>query len=131
MTFDITVKEGDQPPADKFDTKTWYRLKNTFQPATHCLDVVNDNGASSNGFLNMAATGNFSGQHWQLKPNGDGTYFLRTLFLGASRHLGVQSDKKTPILEPANESAKGQYWTIGQWDHPQDGTWHLEVRRRG
>jgi immune inhibitor A len=131
MTFDITVKEGDQPPADKFDTKTWYRLKNTFQPATHCLDVVNDNGASSNGFLNMAATGNFSGQHWQLKPNGDGTYFLRTLFLGSDKQLGVQSDKKTPILQPANSSAKGQYWTIGQWDHPQDGTWHLEVRHRG
>lgn len=131
MTFDITVKEGDQPPTDKFDPKMWYRLKNTFQPATHCLDVVNDNGTSSKGFLNMAATGNFSGQHWQLKPNGDGTYFLRTLFLGSDKQLGVQSDKKTPILQPANSSAKGQYWTIGQWDHPQDGTWHLEVKHRG
>ncbi|KAL1653625.1 hypothetical protein SLS61_003773 [Didymella pomorum] len=131
MTFDITVKEGDQPPTDKFDPKMWYRLKNTFQPATHCLDVVNDNGTSSKGFINMAATGNFSGQHWQLKPNGDGTYFLRTLFLGSDKQLGVQSDKKTPILQPANSSAKGQYWTIGQWDHPQDGTWHLEVKHRG
>lgn len=128
MTFDITVKQGDQPPTGKFDPKMWYRLRNTYQPTTHCLDVVNDDGTNSKGLVQMAAAGNFSGQHWQLKPNGDGTYFLRTLFLGPDRRLGVQSDKKTPVLEPANDAAKAQYWTIGQWDHPQDGTWHLEVR---
>lgn len=125
MTFDITVKKGDQPPAGKFDLKTWYRLKSTYQPATHCLDIVNDNGTNSKGLLHMAVTGKFSGQYWQLKPNGDGSYFLRTLFLGPNRRLSVRSDKKTPILEAANDSAKAQYW--GAWDNPQDGTWHLEV----
>lgn len=128
MTFDITVKKRDQPPTERFEPGTWYRLKNSFQPSTHCLDVVNDNGANSKGLLQMAATGNFSGQYWQLKSNDDGTYCLCTMFLGAERQLGVKDDKTTLVLEAANPSAKGQYWTIGAWDHPQDGTWHLEVR---
>ncbi|KAF3002949.1 hypothetical protein E8E13_003957 [Curvularia kusanoi] len=126
MTFDITVKKGDEDPVQKFDSRMWYRLKNTYQPSTHCLDVVNDNGLESQGLLQMAATGNFSGQFWQLKANDDGTYFLRTMFLGAERHLSVKDDKATPFLELANPSAKAQYWTIGAWEHPQDGTWHLE-----
>lgn len=128
MTFDITVRKGDQPPAIKFDDKTWYRLKNTYQPSTHCLDVVNDNGTDSKGLLQMAATGNFSGQYWQLKANEDGTYCLRTMFLGPDRQLSVKDDKKTPVLENTNPSALAQYWTIEAWDHPQDGTWRLEVR---
>lgn len=129
-TFDIAVTKGDQPQGDEFDPKKCHRLRNTYQPATHCLDVVNDDGTNSKGLVQMAATGNFFGQHWQLKPNGDGTFFLRTLFLGFDRRLGVQSDKKTPIWELANDSAMAQYWTIGQWDHPLDGTWHLEVTHR-
>ena len=128
MTFDITVKKGDQPPTDKFNPRMWYRLKNTYQPSTHCLDVVNDNSINSKGLLQMAAIGNFSGQRWQLKENDDGSYCLRTMFLGPDRQLGVKDDKSTPILQTANPSARAQYWTIGAWDNPQDGTWHLEVR---
>lgn len=121
MTFDITVTKGDQPPGDGFDPKMWYRLKNTYQRAIRHLDVVNDGGTNSKGLVQMAATGNLSGQHWQLKPDGDGTCFLRTLFVGSDRRLDVRSDKKTAILELANDSASAQYWTIGQWDHPLDG----------
>lgn len=129
MTFDITVRKRDQPPATRFDAETWYRLTNTYQPSTHCLDVVNDNGTDSKGLLQMAATGNFSGQYWQLKANDDGTYCLRTMFLGPNRQLSVKDDKKTPVLETVNSSAMAQYWTIEAWDHPQDGTWRIEVRQ--
>ncbi len=128
MTFDVTVKKSDQPPADKFNPKMWYRLKNTYQPSTHCLDVVNDNGTNSKGLVEMAVIGKFSGQYWQLKANEDGTYSLRTMFLGPDRRLGVKDDKRTPILQTANDSAKAQFWTIEPWGSPEDGTWHLEVR---
>jgi immune inhibitor A len=125
MTFNITVKPVDHPPTDDgpFDSKKWYRLKNTYQPATDSLDIINDNGTNSTGLLQMARDGNFSGQHWQIKSNGDGTYHLRTLFLGANRQLDVYSnDKLKPVLQTAG-FLSGQFWTIKPWG---DGTWHLE-----
>ena len=124
MTFDITVKKIDQPPTGHFDPRIWYRLKNTYQPTTHCLGIKDN---SNSGLLQMVPIGDFAGQHWQLKANEDGSYFLRTLLLGPNRQLGVQDDKKTPILQPSNSSAKGQHWTIQAWNNPQDGTWHFEV----
>lgn len=127
MTFDITVKKVEQPPTEKFNPRMWYRLRNTYQPSTHCLDVINDNGTDSEGLIQMAVTGKFSGQYWQLKANENGSYCLRTMFLGPERQLGVKDDKKTPILQAANPAARAQYWTIEPWGSPQDGTWHLEV----
>ncbi|KAF2801924.1 M6 metalloprotease [Mytilinidion resinicola] len=123
ITFNITVKPINQPPTGDFDPKKWYRLKNTFQPQTDSLDVINDNGPNSTGLLQMARDGNFTGQYWQIKSNGDGTYALRTLFLGPDRQLDVYSnDKLTPVLDKAGFFS-GQFWTIKPWG---DGTWHLE-----
>lgn len=123
ITFNITVKPIDQPPTGDFDPKKWYRLKNTYQPATNSLDVINDNGSNSTGLLQMARDGNFSGQHWQIKSNGDGTYHLRTLFLGPNRQLDVYgNDKLKPVLQNAGFFS-GQFWSIKPWG---DGTWHLE-----
>jgi len=123
MTFNVTVKPINQPPTGDFDPKKWYRLKNTFQPQTDSLDVINDNGTNSTGLLQMARDGNFTGQYWQIKSNGDGTYALRTLFLGAGRQLDVYSnDKLNPVLANAGFFS-GQFWTIKPWG---DGTWHLE-----
>ena len=120
ITFNITVKP--QPVTGDFDPKKWYRLKNTYQPTTYSLDVINDNGVNSTGLLQLARDGNFSGQHWQIKPNGDGTYHLRTLFLGSSRQLDVYgNDKKQPVLQPTGFYS-GQFWSIKPWG---DGTWYL------
>jgi immune inhibitor A len=124
MTFEITVRQSGQPPTGDFNPMMWYRLKNTYQPATHCLDVINDNGTDSTGLLQMAADGRYSGQHWQLKSNGNGSYRLRTLFLGPNRQLSVKDDKKTPVLQTANPLSTAQSWLIGSWG---DGTWHFEV----
>ncbi|KAF1953682.1 M6 metalloprotease [Byssothecium circinans] len=122
MTFNITVKPIGTPPTGDFDPKKWYRLKNTYNPPTHSLDVINDNGVNSKGLLQTARDGNFSGQHWQIKSNGDGTYFLRTLFLGANRRLDVYgNDMRKPVLQPAGWYS-GQYWTITGWG---DGTYNL------
>jgi immune inhibitor A len=123
MSFNITVKPIAQPPTGAFNPKMWYRLKNTYQTASHSLDVINDNGTNSTGLIQMARDGNFSGQHWQIKSNGDGTYHLRTLFLGPKRQLDVYGDdKNTPVLQKAGNYS-GQYWMIKPWG---DGAWHLE-----
>ena len=121
MTFDITVKAIEPPRSGAFDGKTWYRLQNTFQG--HSLDVINDGEGSKDGLIQMMRTGNFSGQHWQLFPNPDGTYALRTLFLGPDRQLDIYANEKTkPHLAKA-EWVSGQIWKILPWG---DGTWHLE-----
>jgi len=121
MTFNITVKPITQPPTGGFDGETWYRLKNTL--VGYALDVVNDGAGNKEGLIQMAREGNFSGQHWQIKPYGDGTYALRTLYLGPRRQLDVYSNDKTkPHLANAGNFS-GQYWTIKPWG---DGTWHFE-----
>ena len=90
---------------------------------TSALDVVNDGGSDSQGLVEMSRIGNFSGQFWQIVPNGAGTYALRTLFLGASRQLDVYpSDRLKPLLASAGPYS-GQIWKIAPWG---DGTWHLE-----
>ncbi len=124
MKLNITVLPSSGRPASAgFDPTMWYRLKNSYMPTTHCLDVINDNHFDSKGLLNMARDGNYSGQHWQIKSNGDGTYFLCTLFLGPDRRLDVHArDKSTPILS-SSANVTGQYWRIEPYE---DGTWHLE-----
>lgn len=122
MKFNITVKPIDQPPTEDFDPKIWYRLKNTFSPSSYSLDVINDNGANSTGHIEMARDGNFAGQFWQIKSNNDGTYFIRSLFLGPSRQLDIDGDDKSiPVVANAGFYS-GQFWTIKPWG---DGTWHF------
>jgi immune inhibitor A len=123
MTFDITVRRDELSTLANFDPKAWYRIKNADQPDTHCMDIVNENGFDSKGNVESRRDGNYSGQHWQLKTNGDGTYRLRTLFLGPQRYLDVYThDKSTPVLQNfANVTS--QYWRVKPWG---DGTWHIE-----
>ncbi|KAL2210265.1 M6 metalloprotease [Sarocladium strictum] len=123
MHINITVKAFDLPPHDQlFDSRKWYRITNTFQG--HSLDVINDGAGNAEGLIQMARTGNFSGQFWQIVPSGGaGTFALRTLFLGASRQLDVYGDDKLkPHLAIAGNFS-GQIWKIAPWG---DGTWHLE-----
>jgi immune inhibitor A len=120
MSFGISVRAT---APQTLDARTWYRLKNTYEPATHCLDVINDAGTASKGLLQMAADGRYTGQHWQFVANPDGTYFLRTLFLGPDRRLDVKpGDKGTPLLASA-APVTAQYWRLELWE---DGTWRIE-----
>jgi immune inhibitor A len=117
MTMEITVKPIVS--AD-FDANTWYRLRNTL--SGHALDVINDGRGSTEGLLQMAREGNFSGQCWQIKPRTDGSYALCTMFLGAGMQLDVYGDDKTkPHLAPAGDFS-GQYWQIKAWG---DDSFHL------
>ena len=105
----------------------WYRLTNAYTGPNLSLDVVNDNGTSSTGLLQMSPSGNFSGQYWQLTPfqtasSLSSTYALYTLFLGASKRLDVYgNDAKSPHLADGGDHS-GQVWTIFPWG---DGTWQL------
>ncbi|KAH8894739.1 M6 metalloprotease [Thozetella sp. PMI_491] len=120
MSVNITVKATTPPPTGPFDPKMWYRLTNTF--AGYALDVINDGGSNTEGLVQMSRIGNFSGQFWQIVPNGAGTYALRTLFLRASRQLDVYGNDKTkPHLATAGPFS-GQIWEIAPWG---DGSWHL------
>lgn len=118
MALEITVRPIGQPPTGDFDSNTWYRLKNTYQPATHSLEVVTGSGK-----IEMSRDGNFWGQFWQIKTNGDGTYHLRTLYTGPTRRLDIDGgDKTKPVIADAGFFS-GQFWIIKPWG---DGSWHLE-----
>jgi hypothetical protein len=103
----------------------WYRFTNNYTGPTLSLDVVNDGGQASSGTLQMANSGNFSGQYWRFIPNpspSSPTYALYTQFLGPNKRLDVYGDDKTkPHLADAGNYS-GQIWTIASWG---DGTWRL------
>jgi immune inhibitor A len=123
MTFDVKVQRSDQAPTGNFNPRIWYRLHNHHHSATPSLDVINDNGTDSRGHIEMRREGDYSGQYWQIKSNRDGTYALRTMFLGPDRQLDVYShDNSTPVLQKFAH-VTGQHWQIKPWG---DGTWHLE-----
>ncbi|EON65729.1 hypothetical protein W97_04968 [Coniosporium apollinis CBS 100218] len=120
MTVDITVRPGASGPQSGFNAQTWYRLRNTL--AGHALDVVNDGSGSKYRSIQMAPEGNFSGQHWQIKPRADGSYALCSMFLGAGMQLDIAGeDKKKAHLAPAGNFS-GQFWQIKPWG---DGSFHL------
>lgn len=101
----------------------WYRLTNTFTGTSLSLDVVNDGGQASSGTLQMAPSGNFSGQYWQLESSHSSSkYTLHTQFLGPNKRLDVYGNDKTkPHLADAGNYS-GQIWTITAWG---DGTFRL------
>ena len=122
ITLDITVKAIETRSDGAFDPNKWYRLTNTF--AGHALDVPNDGAGYKEGLLLMKPIANTDGQKWQIKPNGEGKYALRTLLL-PKRQLDVYADdKRIPHLVTIAD-VSGQKWIIGSWGDAE-GTWHLE-----
>jgi hypothetical protein len=103
----------------------WYRLTNDYLGTSKSLDVVNDNGTHSSGKLQMAASGNYTGQFWRFvhSPNADSTtVYIYTQFLGPNKRLDVYGDDKTkPHLADAGNYS-GQIWTVTPWG---DGSYRL------
>src|SRR5665213_857228 len=117
------LSSHDREPGLDFKSNVWYRFTNFIAPF-NAIDVVNDNGASSSGEINMAPEGNFSGQHWQIRPSTTrpGSYNLCTMFLGASKCLDIyREDKTRPHLADAGNFS-GQSWQIVSGGM---GTWRL------
>ena len=89
------------------DQSGYYRLKPYPTGSTRSLDVINDNGVNSNQ-VDLAETGNYSGQFWQFGKWSDGTYRLSNTFTGPSVHLDVYSDTHKAFLGTDDHS--GQHW---------------------
>ncbi|CAG5188964.1 uncharacterized protein ALTATR162_LOCUS12070 [Alternaria atra] len=111
------------PTVPLFDTKSWYKIKNTAKPGL-ALDVVNDGNQQHDGRLQTSTEGNLSGQYWQLRPSktSHGAYNLCTMWLGTNMLLDVYGDDKTrPHLAKAG-AYSGQQWHI---ESQGNGTWKL------
>lgn len=115
-------------PAPTFSSGVWYRFTNLYLGSASSLDVVNDNGVNSVGTLQMAATGDYSGQYWQIVGSPGSGYYLRTSFLGSNMRLDVTTGTApTPHLAPA-AGDDGQIWTFTPWS---DGTYRLTSKATG
>jgi hypothetical protein len=96
--------------AQDLDTEFYYRLTTKWQGDEKSLDVVND---GKNNQLQLAKTGNYSGQCWKLTPLGEGYYRLTTQWQGDEKSLDVVNDGKNNKLQLAKTGAySGQYWKL-------------------
>lgn len=88
----------------------FYRLTTQWLGETKSLDVVND---GKNNQLQMADSGNYSGQFWKLTPVGNGFYRLTTQWLGEEKSLDVVNDGTNNKLQMAKSGDfSGQFWKI-------------------
>ncbi|KAH0491832.1 hypothetical protein TgHK011_003239 [Trichoderma gracile] len=123
----VQAPPGSQPTTQSnpngLDSRSWYRITNPAKPGM-AIDVVNDGNQQQEGQVQMAAEGNFSGQHWQLRPSRTqpGAYNLCNMWLGAGKCLDVYGNDKTkPHLATAGNYS-GQQWSV---EKNGNGTWKL------
>ncbi|KAL7818344.1 ricin B lectin domain-containing protein [Trichoderma gracile] len=123
----VQAPPGSQPTTQSnpngLDSRSWYRITNPAKPGM-AIDVVNDGNQQQDGQVQMAAEGNFSGQHWQLRPSRTqpGAYNLCNMWLGAGKCLDVYGNDKTrPHLATAGNYS-GQQWSV---EKNGNGTWKL------
>jgi len=104
-------------PIAPLDFNTWYRIQPAALPDLS-LDVINDGTQLTAGNIQLAATGDFSGQHWRIRPSAThpGYFSLVTMWLGPVRALDVYADEATlPRLAETGDQVAGQQWQlIGQ-----------------
>lgn len=125
----VQIPPGVQPTAqsngapDGLDSRSWYRIMNPAKPGM-AIDVVNDGNQQQDGQVQMAAEGNFSGQHWQLRPSRTqpGAYNLCNMWLGANKCLDVYGNDKTRPHLAAAGNYSGQQWRV---ERNGNGTWKL------
>lgn len=118
----------DAPALPIFHNDTWYRLHPS-NDASLAIDVINDGRAHIDGNLNLAPTGRFSGQFWNIRPaesddprHGSPLYVLATMYLGASMVLTAGAPVR---LAPYQFDGFGwvyhsQHWRISEH---ADGTY--------
>ncbi|MCF7993580.1 MAG: RICIN domain-containing protein [Chromatiaceae bacterium] len=92
------------------DANAYYRLTTQWQGEGKSLDVVNE---GRNNKLQLADTGNYSGQFWKFTPINDGYYRLTTQWQGEGKSLDVINDgtnNKLQLADTGNYS--GQFWKL-------------------
>lgn len=101
--------------AQSFDGNKFYRLTTQWQGEGKSLDVVND---GKNNQIQLANTGNFSGQYWKITPLKNGYYRLTTQWQGEGKSLDVINDGINNKLHMAKTTeVSGQYWKITALDN--------------
>ena len=94
-TCSRTAAAAAADPSPTFTSPaTWFHIQNIALGPSYSLDT----GV-------IAATGNYSGQYWELSPLGDGTYRLTNSFQGAGMAFDTWQMAST-----GNYS--GQHWTL-------------------
>ena len=95
---------------------TWYRFTLPHRPG-YSLDIINDGHAHEDGKLQIAPTGNYSGQFWQLIPSPSGRYRMRTMYTGPDMYLTVRDeDNLDPHLTAENGKTE-TLWHIIPYDN--------------
>ncbi|OCL01297.1 hypothetical protein AOQ84DRAFT_306992 [Glonium stellatum] len=113
--------------ANTINSCTWYRFTLVHRPG-FSLDIINDGDAHEDGKLQIAPTGCYTGQHWQLIPSLSGQYRLRTWYTGPDMYLDVRSEND---LDPhlTSEGPKiGRCWYVVL---NNDGTVKLQLQIAG
>ena len=123
----IVLIAFSQTQAYAFEQGFYYYLSCEFQGDGKVLDIVND-GKNNNQPV-LAKKGGFSGQLWEITPNGDGYYRLTTQWRGDEYSLKVVNDGNlNNQLQLATGNFSGQRWKITQ---EKDEYFRLTTEWRG
>lgn len=90
-----------------FDENKYYRLTNQWMGEGRSIDVT------SEGLIQMAATGNYSGQLWKITAQDNGYFKLSCQWKGEGRVMDVVNDGNNNRVALAdNAGYSGQFWKI-------------------
>jgi hypothetical protein len=88
-----------------------YRLTTKFRGPNMCLDINPPTNRPE-----LRACGNYTGQFWQLRPDGKWTR-LTTTFRGANMCLDIDPGSNQPELRPCGNYT-GQFWALSRTSKP-------------
>lgn len=94
-----------------FRPDTWYRFTLPNRPG-YSLDIINDGHAHEDGKLQIAPTGNYSGQFWQLIRSPSDRYRIRTMYTGPDMYLTVRDEDNLDPHLTAESGKVGRLWHI-------------------
>lgn len=87
----------------------YYRIINKLHGDGKSLDIVND---GTNNKLQLAQTGQYTGQFWKITPLGNGYFRMTTAWLGDGKSLDILNDgkqnNKPRMADTGNYT--GQFW---------------------
>ncbi|CAF0829023.1 unnamed protein product [Adineta steineri] len=91
----------------RLDENSYYRLTTQWQGDNKSLDILND--GKNNNKVQLAQTGNYSGQHWKMKLIQDDYYRLTTQWQGDEKSLSIVNNE---IILDKTSNDNAQYWKI-------------------
>lgn len=106
----VTALFSTLAQSQSIEPNVYYRLSSQWQGEGLSLDVVND---GKNNQIQLAKTGEFSGQLWKFTPLPGGFYRITTQWQGEGKSLDVVNDGKNNRLQLADTGGySGQAWKV-------------------